>query len=508
MTHYLSCEAVVKFRKRDESSVHRKIVSGIGLLQPESAVEVQNQATSMTLGQRPVQSDRSSQDESHACHCLASGGRRGGQPQPSSSERLQVRRAEVLSSGDREAQFAEGPSADANIETAIVPKKLDSQSDGADPTSRDAYAHTLASTRPLARQRGVEHGAKDGDDDSGSGHGSIPARLLASLGVKCAKRLLKKRRIIEPRALWVHGIWRVAVVAAWLPFSACASPDRPVRLDHTLPDALLEWLEPDSARTVLLHPGVVYRYLWSSKGPWAIHMVQASIGSGCNLGFEVLHSDHDGDGGSGRKTVSAMTAGSEQRVLAAINADFFTPGGNPVGVEVVNGEVQATAVRPTFAWKPGAQPWIGVSQITTGGLQLGWSIPTGEGDGETQAVSGFPDLIDGGQRVGDLEVQARPSFAAARHPRSAIGYKTVSEEVWIVLVDGRQHLHSVGMTLPEMARLFESAGVDEALNLDGGGSSALVLGQALVNRPSDPTGERAVVNALALITNLSWCEAN
>ena len=64
------------------------------------------------------------------------------------------------------------------------------------------------------------------------------------------------------------------------------------------------------------------------------------------------------------------------------------------------------------------------------------------------------------------------------------------------------------MTLPEMARLFESAGIDEALNLDGGGSSALVLGQALVNRPSDPTGERAVVNALALITNLSWCEAN
>ena len=68
-------------------------------------------------------------------------------------------------------------------------------------------------------------------------------------------------------------------------------------------------------------------------------------------------------------------------------------------------------------------------------------------------------------------------------------------------MDGRQEPHSAGMTLPEIARLFESAGIDQALNLDGGGSSALVLGHSHVNRPSDATGERPVVNALALITD-------
>ena len=75
-------------------------------------------------------------------------------------------------------------------------------------------------------------------------------------------------------------------------------------------------------------------------------------------------------------------------------------------------------------------------------------------------------------------------------------------------MDGRQDPHSVGMTLPEIARLFESAGIDEALNLDGGGSSALVLGHSYVNRPSDATGERPVVNALALVTDLTWCDAD
>ncbi len=154
------------------------------------------------------------------------------------------------------------------------------------------------------------------------------------------------------------------------------------------------------------------------------------------------------------------------------------------------------------------EPWIGVSQAAEDELLLGWSVSLGEGDGETQALGGFPVLIDGGQRVGDLEVQARPSFAAARHPRSAIGYNTRTGQVWIVLVDGRQEPHSAGMTLPEIARLFESAGIDQALNLDGGGSSALVLGHSHVNRPSDATGERPVVNALALITDSTWCEAN
>ena len=402
----------------------------------------------------------------------------------------------------------ERPSTDAKAETLIVPEKLESQRDGADPTTGDPYPNSIASIRSLRRQRCRERYANDGDGDGVSAHERTLAGLLVSLGLKRTKRYSDKRGIIEPRALWVHGIFRAIVVAGAFSFTACAAPDRPNRIDHTLPDALLEWLEPDSVRKVALHPGALYGYLWSPKGPWAIHIIRVSLGNRCDLGFKVLQAEHAEDGSGGRKTVSAMVAGAERSILAAINADFFTPEGNPLGVEIVDGEIRETAARPTFAWKPGVEPWIGVSQTAEDKLLLGWSVPMGEGDGETQALGGFPDLIDGGQRVGDLEVQGRPSFAAARHPRSAIGYNTRTGQVWIVLVDGRQEPHSAGMTLPEIARIFESAGIDEALNLDGGGSSTLVLGHSYVNRPSDATGERPVVNALALITDSTWCEAD
>lgn len=252
-----------------------------------------------------------------------------------------------------------------------------------------------------------------------------------------------------------------------------------------------------------LHPGVVYRYLWSPRGPWAIHTVQARLGDRCELGFEVLQAAARENGGLGRETVSEMVGRRAGRVLAAVNADFFTPEGAPVGVEVVDGMITASAERPTFAWRHGGAPWMGTAEVVAGGLRLGWSAgaPT---DG-TVAVGGFPDLIDDGSRVGDLEVEARPGFAAARHPRTAVGWDVESQVVWLVAVDGRQPPHSSGMTLPELAGLFEALGVEEALNLDGGGSTALVVDGTPVNRPSDATGERPVVNALALVRTPEGC---
>jgi exopolysaccharide biosynthesis protein len=59
------------------------------------------------------------------------------------------------------------------------------------------------------------------------------------------------------------------------------------------------------------------------------------------------------------------------------------------------------------------------------------------------------------------------------------------------------------MTLEELATLFLRLGVQHAINLDGGGSSALVVRGVVMNRPSDAQGERAVGNALAL----QRCEA-
>jgi len=55
------------------------------------------------------------------------------------------------------------------------------------------------------------------------------------------------------------------------------------------------------------------------------------------------------------------------------------------------------------------------------------------------------------------------------------------------------------MTLPELAALLFRLGATDALNLDGGGSSTLVVGGRVVNSPSDETGERPVADALLVL---------
>lgn len=283
-----------------------------------------------------------------------------------------------------------------------------------------------------------------------------------------------------------------------------------------LDPAVVEALGPDSVRSSALRAGATYHYVWTERGPWALHLVQVDLAR-CELGFAVLRPAERSRGGEGRATVSGMVSESREDVLVAVNADFFTPEGSTVGAEVVDGWVTATAERPTFAWRPGSAPWLGVATRADDGLDVGWRVPgdqeayaggdggsTTVGDG-TEAVGGFPDLIDGGARVGDLEVAERPSFAAARHPRTAVGYDVEEERLWLVVADGRQLPHAAGMSLPELADLFELLGVDEAINLDGGGSTSMVISGRPVNRPSDLTGERAVANALALVHDPSHC---
>jgi hypothetical protein len=285
----------------------------------------------------------------------------------------------------------------------------------------------------------------------------------------------------------------------------CIPADTPGAMDVGLPDAAVELLAPDTVRRSELSPGVVYHYLWSPRGPWAVHLIQANVSERCELAFDVLQAEPRVSGGRGHEPVSAMVARSGEMVLAAVNADFFTPEGTTVGAEIIDGRVSAAEARPTFAWRRGSEPWLGVPVVTDREVRLGWSVARVPGDGATEAVGGFPDLIDRGVRVGDLEVAARPSFAAVRHPRSGIAYDTRTGTVWVVVVDGRQDPHSAGMTLPELAQLLEALGVDEALNLDGGGSSTLVVDGRPANRPSDPEGERAVVNALALVHDSAGC---
>jgi hypothetical protein len=66
---------------------------------------------------------------------------------------------------------------------------------------------------------------------------------------------------------------------------------------------------------------------------------------------------------------------------------------------------------------------------------------------------------------------------------------------FLLVVDGRSQ-KSVGMTLVELAALMRRLGAWQAMNFDGGGSTTMIIDGAIVNAPSDATGEREVGNAL------------
>lgn len=115
-------------------------------------------------------------------------------------------------------------------------------------------------------------------------------------------------------------------------------------------------------------------------------------------------------------------------------------------------------------------------------------------------TSAGPALIRRGKPLKDYKAESwgfSPRFAAKRHPRTAVGVKKDGTLVFVI-VDGRQPDVSVGMSLPELTQLLQSRGAVEAYNLDGGGSTTMVVDGEIVNSPSDRKGERPVGDAILL----------
>jgi hypothetical protein len=86
-------------------------------------------------------------------------------------------------------------------------------------------------------------------------------------------------------------------------------------------------------------------------------------------------------------------------------------------------------------------------------------------------------------------------FTHTRHPRTIIG-RDRAGAIWLAAVDGRQPDYSIGMTFVDLQRLADRLDLTDALNLDGGGSTTMVIRGQVVNRPSDPTGARPVADAI------------
>ena len=96
------------------------------------------------------------------------------------------------------------------------------------------------------------------------------------------------------------------------------------------------------------------------------------------------------------------------------------------------------------------------------------------------------------------------NFIRTKHPRSAVA-TTKEGKILLITVDGRFPKQAEGVNIPELAHLIRILGGEDALNLDGGGSTTLWLSGAsddgVVNYPCDNgrfdhAGERKVPNIL------------
>jgi hypothetical protein len=116
-------------------------------------------------------------------------------------------------------------------------------------------------------------------------------------------------------------------------------------------------------------------------------------------------------------------------------------------------------------------------------------------------VGGWPRILRDGENVASEAPVVEGTIsrnAEARHPRTSIGFSRDSTTLFLLTVDGRS-ARNPGLTLVELANLMRALGAWNAMNFDGGGSTTMVVGGAVVNTPTDATGEREVGNALAIV---------
>src|SRR5437588_2562810 len=185
--------------------------------------------------------------------------------------------------------------------------------------------------------------------------------------------------------------------------------------------------------------------------------------------------------------------GRKTKALAAINGDYFDDRFNPVG----------TTVGPCGAWDNvlhnKREGLIAVGDGTADISKQGEVNPSAPPpDWAGTAISGWPALIVNCQALPPKKLPGSDAFTRSPHPRTAVGLSRDGKTMYFVVADGRR-TGVPGVTLAQLAAFMaDELDACSAMNLDGGGSSAMWVGNHIVNRPADGV-ERPVGNHLGVI---------
>jgi Phosphodiester glycosidase len=187
----------------------------------------------------------------------------------------------------------------------------------------------------------------------------------------------------------------------------------------------------------------------------------------------------------------------------AINANFFHPFqenapwnyyprmGDPVhsvGYAASNGQV--------YSMGNYVPDWVVVCFNRQNQVQI---LPQSNCPAETQQGLSGNELILPANRPVMIIEKDKP------YPRTIVGTNATGTQLWLVVIDGKQPWYSEGMTIAETRPLLQKLGITTALNLDGGGSVAMVrstpTGPQALNAPIHnkiPMKQRPIANHLGL----------
>lgn len=211
------------------------------------------------------------------------------------------------------------------------------------------------------------------------------------------------------------------------------------------------------------------------------HVVTIDLGASLDV---VATRPHD-------RWATVSTWARENHAQIAINANFFA--GSVCGLAMGAGHVW----RDAYAEQCDASMAFGRNTTGWRGAVIdsaGWSrvnpLPWAE-----QIVTGMPILLQDGYTFFD---EHEPNGMYRTHPRTAIGLGGDGATLILIEIEGRR-AGLPGATSLEMIPLLEEFGARDAINLDGGGSSALWIEAegGIVNHPSDGH-ERSVMNHIGI----------
>ena len=188
----------------------------------------------------------------------------------------------------------------------------------------------------------------------------------------------------------------------------------------------------------------------------------------------------------------------EKPLYALVNADFCEnrPPIRPRGPHHADGKIIVSSYSIDPKLPQQALSYVGVT--FEGKMVIGYNAEYQAAKKTLKECTGAGVIM-----LKDYEIQGGYVNDPGRDPRTALGY-TADNIVWILAVDGR-HKGTEGMTYMEMATIFKALGCVDAVNLDGGGSTQMLVRNPqtdkieMRNWPSDPTAgfggrERARLN--------------